>query len=157
MNINTKDIRIIEQLNDDGRLSLRKMADKLDYSPSTVGNHFHKLVDKGVIKGFRPRLDYKKMGFSFTIITQIKTVAGLQKEVAETLSERGYIHSLYQVTGDSDLIAICKFQSREEMRRNLTRDLNSMDGVSDTSTNVALDEKVEGRPIDLNPLKDRSE
>lgn len=152
MSVNKKDIRIIEQLNMDGRLSLREIADKLDYSPSTVSNHFNKLLEEDIVKGFRPHLDYSKLGFSFTCITQIKAEAGRQKEVTETLSDKNYIHSLYQVTGDTDIIAICKFRSREKMRKNLTEDLNKLDGITDTKTNVALDSKVEGRPVSLKEL-----
>ena len=153
MSRDTKDIRIIEQLNKEGRLSLRKIADRLDYSPSTVGNRFQRLLDDEVIQSFRPQLDYGKLGFSFTCLTQIKAEAGRQKEVTETLSEKGYIHSLYQVTGDTDIIAICKFISRERMRENLTEDLNQLEGITDTKTNVALDAKIEGRPVDLSDLK----
>lgn len=149
MNVNNKDIQIIEQLNKGGRLSLREIADKLDYSPSTVSNHFNKLLEEDIITGFKPTLDYSKLGFSFTCITQIKAEAGRQKEVTETLSQKEYIHSLYQVTGDTDIIAICKFRSREKMRKNLTEDLNKLDGITDTKTNVALDSKVEGRPVSL--------
>jgi len=144
-----KDIRIIEQLNEDGRLSLREIAKNLDYSPSTISNHFHRLKENKVIKGFKPDLDYEKLGFSFTCITQITTEAGEQKKVAKTLSDRSYIHSLYQVTGDTDVIAICKFRSREKMRKNLTEDINQLKGITGTKTNVALDSIVEGRPIDL--------
>lgn len=153
MTPNNKDIRIIEQLNEDGRLSLREIAEKLDYSPSTISNHFHKLRDSGIIKGFKPALDYQKLGFSFTCITQITAETGKQRKVMNTLSERGYIHSLYQVTGDTDIMAICKFTSREKMRKNLTEDLNQLDGITGTKTNVALDSIVEGRPIDLSELR----
>lgn len=153
MSADIKDIRIIEQLNKDGRLSLRKIAKRLDYSPSTVSNRFHKLQDEEIIKSFRPRLDYGKLGFIFTCITQIKAEAGRQVEVTETLSEKGYIHSLYQVTGDTDIIAICKFKSRERLRKNLTKDLSKLDGLKDTKTNIALDEKIEGRPVELSDLK----
>lgn len=153
MEVNEKDVRIIERLNEDGRLSLRKIAENLDYSPSTVSNHFRELIDNGVIQGFKPQLNYSKLGFSFTCITQIKTEAGKQIQVSETLSEKGYIHSLYQVTGDTDIIAICKFKNRKQMRENLTEDLNKLDGLNDTKTNVALNSKIEGRPIDLSSLK----
>ncbi|MFB6174479.1 MAG: Lrp/AsnC family transcriptional regulator [Candidatus Nanohalobium sp.] len=149
MKPNERDIRIIEQLNRDGRASLRKIAENLEYSASTVSNHFRTLLEEGVIKGFRPDLDYSKLGFSFTCLTQIKAEAGEQERVAEELSEKTYIHSLYQVTGDTDLIAICKFRSREEMKENLTQDLNQLDGITDTKTNVALDSKVECRPVEL--------
>lgn len=155
MGADTKDLRIIEHLNTDGRLSLRKIAKRLDYSPSTVSNHFQKLLDEEIIEGFRPQLDYAKLGFSFTCITQIKAEAGRQKEVAETLEEKDYIHSLYQVTGDTDLIAICKFLSRERMRENLTGDLNQLNGITDTKTNVALESIVESRPISLKQLSEK--
>ena len=157
MDADVKDLRIIEQLNGNGRLSLRKIAERLDYSPSTVSNHFQKLIENEVIEGFRPQLDYAKLGFSFTCITQIKAEAGRQKEVAETIEDKDYIHSLYQVTGDTDLIAICKFLSRERMRENLTGDLNQLDGITDTKTNVALDSIVESRPVSLKELTKEKE
>ncbi|MCJ7479403.1 MAG: winged helix-turn-helix transcriptional regulator, partial [Candidatus Nanohaloarchaeota archaeon QJJ-7] len=56
MNVDKTDLDIIEELKEDGRASLRELAEELDLSPSTVSNRFHRLVQEGVIHEFQPKL-----------------------------------------------------------------------------------------------------
>lgn len=156
MSLDSTDIRIIEQLLLNGRASLREIAEELELSPSTVSNRFSKLRDSGIIERFQPVLDYEKMGFGFTAVVQVTVEAGYHDEVARKLSREGFVTSLFQVTGETDIISVCRFRDREEMRENLIEGLNKMEGILDTNTNVVLDSH-ENRGIDLAPLDDEEQ
>ncbi|MFB6204252.1 MAG: Lrp/AsnC family transcriptional regulator [Candidatus Nanohaloarchaea archaeon] len=147
------DLDILERLNEDGRASMRQVASEVDASPSTVSNRVKELRNSGVIAGFRPVIDYDRLGYNLTSITQIRTEAGMQDAVAEDLAERGFVTSLYQVTGDKDIIVIARFRGRRELKENLVQDLNKMDGVKNTNTNVVLESETENRPVSLEPLE----
>ena len=140
MNYDATDLDIIEQLKQDGRKSLREIAENLDISPSTASNRFTKLKEKGIIKGFRPVIDYESLGFGFTTVTHIRSRSGMIEEVQERLSDLGFVSSYFLVTGETDIIVISRFKGRMEMNEKL-RELQSLKGVEDTNTNVVLESK----------------
>ncbi|MFB6208351.1 MAG: Lrp/AsnC family transcriptional regulator [Candidatus Nanohaloarchaea archaeon] len=145
------DVKILEELNSDGRASMRQIASEIDASPSTVSNRIKDLKENGVLTGFRPVINYDRIGYNLTSITQIRTEAGMQDTVADKLAERKFVSSLYQVTGDKDVIVIARFKGRRDLKENLIQDLNKMEGVKNTNTNVVLDSEVEDRPVSLEP------
>ncbi|WEL22873.1 Lrp/AsnC family transcriptional regulator [Candidatus Nanohalovita haloferacivicina] len=136
--VDDKDFRIIEQLLSDGRASLRKIAEKVDVSPSTASNRFKKLLDNGVIKGFVPVLDYEKMGYTFSTITHIKSEPGEVTPIAEKLKDEAFIEQCYSITGDADIIVLAHFKDRESMNSSLQK-IQSMEGIEETKTNVILE------------------
>jgi len=56
------DMQIIRTLEDDSRLSLRKLAQKVGVTPNILRNHLQALEQKGVILGYIPIVDSAKMG-----------------------------------------------------------------------------------------------
>ncbi|MFQ3308586.1 MAG: DNA-binding Lrp family transcriptional regulator [Candidatus Nanohaloarchaea archaeon] len=145
--VDDSDIQIIEQLRKEGRLSLRKLAERVDISASTVSNRFNQLVKNKVIKGFKPVLNYEKLGFGLTTIIQLTTESGKMDSVVEELKEVSYIESVYVVTGDTDAVVICRFKDRQDMNKG-ARNLQDIDGVEGTKTNVVL-ESEENLDIEL--------
>jgi len=136
--VDGSDIQIIEQLRKDGRLSLRKLADRVDISASTVSNRFNKMVKNSIIKGFQPVLDYEKLGFGLATVIQLRVESGKIEKVTENLEEMDFIDSIYVVTGETDIMVICRFKDRQGMNRG-GRALQDIDGVEGTKTNVVLE------------------
>lgn len=137
MDVDRTDIRIIERLNADGRASLREIAEQLDLSPSTISNRFHRLQEEGVIQGFIPVLDYEQMGFSLTGLIEVDAEAEKMEAVAEALRQEEKVLSFFEVTGDTDIVLVCKFLDREDMNAFVKR-VQKKDGVTGTKTNVVL-------------------
>lgn len=137
MGVDRTDVRIIEQLNADGRASLRAIADQLELSPSTVSNRFHRLQEDGVIQGFIPVLDYEKMGFALTGMIEVDAEAAKMEDVAADLQREEKVLSFFEVTGDTDIVLVCKFLDREDMNGFVKR-VQKKEGVTSTRTNVVL-------------------
>ncbi|MFB6295184.1 MAG: Lrp/AsnC family transcriptional regulator, partial [Candidatus Nanohaloarchaea archaeon] len=142
MDIDETDLAIIEYLQRDGRASLRELADELELSPSTVSNRFHELESNGVIQGFQPKLDYEQIGFGITAVVDIGVEAGYKDDLVPDMSERDEILSEFVVTGDTDIVLICKFVDRQHMY-DFIRDLQQEGGIADTKTKVVLDAVTE--------------
>lgn len=142
MDIDETDISIIEYLQEDGRASLRELAEELDLSPSTVSNRFHELEESGVVHGFQPKLDYEQIGFGLTAVIDIGVEAGYKEDLVPDLSDRDEILSEFVVTGDTDIVLICKFIDRQHMY-DFIRDLQQEGGIESTKTKVVLDAVTE--------------
>lgn len=70
------DLKIIAELKKDGRASLRTIGKRLGTSTTTVASRIHAMEKGGVIRGFRPLLDYRKLGLDITAVTLVKAMGG---------------------------------------------------------------------------------
>ncbi len=63
MKLDEIEMKILIELQKDGRLSRRLLADRVDVSTPTVSSKIEKLENMGIIEGFTVDIDHKKMGF----------------------------------------------------------------------------------------------
>lgn len=131
------DAKIIERLRRDGRMSLRALSRELDVSPTTVSQHLDALREQGVIRGFKPVLDYEKLGYGITAVIQIKAHGNLLGEIVDSLKADDRLTHVYEITGEFDLLVIGKFQDQATMNEEIKRLLNHP-GVEGTNTSITL-------------------
>ncbi len=154
MSLDRTDIRILEHLQRDGRASLRKLAKELDLSPSTVSNRFHDLQERGVIKGFRPVIDYEEAGFGLTGLIEVNGEANRMEDVADHVQDLDRVIAFFEVTGETDMVMVCKFIDREDLNT-FVKGLQKQDGVTETQTNVVLTSPKEWGTVRLDILSEQ--
>lgn len=142
------DQRILQELQRDGRASLRELAQRLGVSTTTVGKHLRRLREEGVIRGFKPVLDYAKLGYEITTITQIKAKGKEIPRIVEALRVDDHLTHVYEITGEFDILVIGKFKDQESMNREIKR-LLSHPEIEETNTSVVLSIAKEGADIRL--------
>ena len=136
------DRELVNALLGDGRASLRSLAEELDVSVTTVSNHLAELEDQGTIRGYTPVLDYSTMGYDVTAVLQLNVEGKALVEVTERLAEQPQIISVYEVTGDHDIVAIGKFRDTEEMNARI-KDLLTTPAIKESNTSVVLNPEKE--------------
>ncbi len=142
------DEQIIEHLRRDGRISLRELSRQLGVSPTTISQHLDALRDRGVIRGFKPVLDYAKLGYQITAVIQIKAKGNLLTEIVHSLKADDRLTHVYEITGEFDLLVIGKFQDQLTMNEEIKRLLNHP-GVEGTNTSITLSTVKEGDDVRL--------
>jgi len=65
------DRRILELLQEDGRISNQDLADRIGLSPSPCLRRVRALEDSGIVAGYRALLDAGKLGLDLTAILSI--------------------------------------------------------------------------------------
>ncbi|MFW6071015.1 MAG: winged helix-turn-helix transcriptional regulator [Candidatus Bipolaricaulota bacterium] len=140
--------KILESLMEDGRKSIRKVAEDIGVSPSTVSNHLEDLLEDGVIKKFKPAIDYEKLGLDLTAITKIQAEGSEITKIVNRLKGEGSLTHVYEITGEFDILVIGKFDSRESMNREIKRMLN-FSAVERADTSIVLNAVKEDSCIDL--------
>jgi Lrp/AsnC family transcriptional regulator, leucine-responsive regulatory protein len=65
------DRRILEVLQEDGRLSNQELADRIGLSPSPCLRRVRALEEKGFIAGYRAMVDARKLGLSLMALVHI--------------------------------------------------------------------------------------
>ena len=142
------DRKLINELLDDGRASLRSLADDLDVSVTTVSNHLSDLEEEGIIRGYTPKIDYDKIGYDVTAILQLKVEGNALPEVTDRLRAQDQMVSVYEVTGDHDIIAIGKFTDTDDMNAQIKSLLTDPE-IKESNTSVVLNAAVEHEQFEL--------
>lgn len=142
------DEKLVNALLNDGRSSLRNLAEELDVSVTTVSNHLNDLDEQGVIKGYTPKVDYGALDYDVTAVIQLKVDGTAITDVADTLREARQMVSVYEVTGDHDVIAIAKFEDTDGMNDQIKGLLNDVN-VKETNTSVVLNTVCEHEQFSL--------
>jgi DNA-binding Lrp family transcriptional regulator len=142
------DAKLVNSLLSNGRASLRSLGDELDVSVTTVSNHLRDLEDEGVIRGYTPIVDYDKLGYDVTAVLQLKVEGSALPEVTEKLKQEKQMVSVYEVTGDYDVIAIGKFTDTDGMNDQIKAILTDAD-IRESNTSVVLNPVTENEQFDL--------
>jgi len=142
------DRMLLNQLLADGRASLRSLAGDLDVSVTTVSNHLGDLEDESVIGGYTPRINYTELGYDVTAVVQLKLEGDAIPEVVSRLREQPRMQTVYEVTGDYDVIAVGKFRNTNEMNEQI-KNLLTDTAIRESNTSVVLNTIAEDRQFDM--------
>ncbi|MFB6233647.1 MAG: HTH-type transcriptional regulator Lrp [Haloarculaceae archaeon] len=142
------DRKLVNALLGDGRASLRSLAEDLEVSVTTVSNHLSDLEDGGIIQGYTPKVDYDKLGYDVTAILQLKVEGSGLQAVTEELGEHPQMVSVYEVTGDHDIIGVGKFADTDDMNSAIKTLLNNPD-IMESNTSVVLNAAKEHEQFEL--------
>ncbi|RLI83277.1 AsnC family transcriptional regulator [Archaeoglobales archaeon] len=145
------DIKILVELQDDARKSLREIAEKLGVAEGTVYNRINKLRRIGVIERFIPVIDHSKLGFNLIAVIGVTAEGGHLVEIEEKIAKEPYVTALYDVTGEFDMMLVAKFRDRETLNSFVKR-VAGMEHVVKTYTMLVLNVVKESHGIDVERL-----
>ncbi|MFH0848870.1 MAG: Lrp/AsnC family transcriptional regulator [archaeon] len=131
------DVKILENLLLDARLSSRQIARKTGVSVGTVIAKTRRMEQNGIIKGYSAILDHEKIGYELTVVTQINVSKGKLVEIEKAIGKIPNVCAVYDVTGSTDAIAVAKFRNRKELS-DFTKTLLAMPFVMRTNTHMVL-------------------
>jgi DNA-binding Lrp family transcriptional regulator len=142
------DRKLVNELLGDGRASLRSLAEDLDVSVTTVSNHLSALEEDGIIQGYTPKVDYDALGYDVTAILQLKVEGNALVDVTDTLADHEQMVSVYETTGDHDIIAIGKFEDTDDMNDEIKNLLTNPE-IKESNTSVVLNPAKEHEQFEL--------
>jgi len=140
-NLNEKlddvDLRIINLLQEDSRLSYNKIARKLGISVGTAYNRIKSLEERGVVKGYTVLVDMAKVGYNLTALILIQAEGKHLLDVENEIAKMNNVVSVYDITGDFDIAVIARFKDRDSLNQ-FIKSLLGLPYVKRTVTNVVL-------------------
>lgn len=139
---------LVNELLDDGRASLRSLAEELDVSVTTVSTHLSDLEEEDVIQGYTPVVDYDVVGYDVTTVMQLKAEGNALPEITEMLKDHQQMISVYEVTGDYDMISIGKFKDTEGMNNRIKSLITDPD-INQSNTSIVLNAVAENEQFEL--------
>lgn len=107
MTLDGNDIRILQILQDNGRLSFRQIAERVKLSVPTVSSKVSNLERLGAIRGYRADLDTERLGEVSAVVT-IKARPSDLPMVAERFKDDDEVRQLFFLSSGR-LMLICTF------------------------------------------------
>lgn len=135
--IDSVDLQIIRALEQDSRISLRKLAHRLGLTPNVLHNRLDKLEDEGIIRGYVPIIDSSKMGYALTAIIMVQVEGEHIVEVENEIAKENNVLSVYDITGEYDAVVFAKFRDNASLNAFLKKLLTER-FIKRTTTLVAL-------------------
>jgi DNA-binding Lrp family transcriptional regulator len=142
------DTKLVNSLIGNGRASLRSLAEELDVSVTTVSNHLNDLEERGVITGYSPIVEYGELGYDVTAILRLKVEGSALPDLTERLQGHRQMVSVYEVTGEFDIIGVGKFENTDDMNSTIKELLADAD-INESSTAVVLDTPAENEQFEI--------
>src|SRR5438552_17080913 len=132
------DWRLIEALQEDGRMSFAELGRRVSLSPPAVTERVRRLEQAGVITGYRAEIDPRALGYPLTAIVRIKPSPGHLPRIPEIAEEILQVAECHRITGEDCFFLKVHLRSIEELGGLLDRFL--VHGQTTTSI-------VNGSPI----------
>ncbi len=146
--IDEVDIKILRELQEDARKSLKEIAEKVGVAEGTVYNRINKMRRIGLIKKFIPVVDYSLLGYDIIAVIGVMAEGGYLVEIEKEIAKEGNVTAVYDVTGEYDMLVVAKFKDRKSLNDFVKR-LAGMDKVKKTYTMLVLNVVKETHLIDL--------
>ena len=132
------DNKILSLLSEDGRKSASNISEDIGLSVPATSDRIKKLIDNGIIKGFKPIIDSKLINHDITaFITVFSESSKNFEKVVANARFNSNIMKCYTTTGDGSHLLLVKVHNTEKLEK-LLRTIQSWPGVSRTQTQLVL-------------------
>jgi Lrp/AsnC family transcriptional regulator, leucine-responsive regulatory protein len=145
------DLRLVELLRSNARLSYAELARQVGLSAPAVHERVGKLEAGGVIRAYRADVAPESIGLGVTALIGIVHDSGADTDdVLAALRKMPEIESCYFMAGVESFLLKARVGTIAELERLIVQ-LNRTAGVASTRTAIALSTKWENRPQPVAP------
>ncbi len=134
------DRTIVATLRTDGRLTVPALAERVGTSRATAYARFDRLVDRGVITGFRATVDHEQLGLGVSALLLISGQQTVWAELAKGLRSTYGVEWVGLCAGQFDFAVLVRARDLHELRDVVLDELLRIPGITNVQTSVLLDE-----------------
>ena len=137
------DLRVLEALQQDGRISNQALADEVGISTAACWRRVRALEESGIIQRYTALLDRSKLGLHLCAFVHVSLARHLQESTIPfegAVKGRPEVLECFATTGDADFILRVVTESIEAFDRFLEDFLFGLPQVSQVRSNIALRE-----------------
>jgi Lrp/AsnC family leucine-responsive transcriptional regulator len=118
--IDQTNLRLIDELQSDARVSLAELGRRVGLSAPAVAERLARLEDDGTIRGYRADVDPRALGYSLSVVIRVRPAPRELKKVADLAVRTSEVVECHRITGED-----CYFMKAH------VRDVTHMEEVID--------------------------
>ena len=147
------DSKILELLQDNGRMKRNAIAEVVGLSVPSVSERMRKLEERGVITGYHAVIDPKRMHFDITAFIRVQVDgSAFYADFVSAAVDIPEVLEVHSITGEGSHIIKVRTRNTTSLERLLSR-LQSIPGVHGTSTSIVLSSFKETRTLEASAME----
>ncbi len=140
MKLDATDVRIMNELTSDARITYINLAKRLKVSNTMIHQRLKKLKESGILKNATFKLDTWKLGYQTSAYTQIiLTDSKLHKKVEDEISKIPEVVECVNIAGRYALMVKIYAKNNRHLRDVIYEKIQPIDGIEGTNTTVAFE------------------
>ena len=133
--MDTKDKQIIQLLKENGRESYGSLGKKVGLSEGAIRKRIKTLSNSGVIRKFTVKMGEVEGAEAITLLAT--SPSSPTKEVSKRIKEIKNVETIYEVTGEYDIVAVINGMNIVEVNECIEK-IRRVDGIMKTNTMIVL-------------------
>lgn len=146
------DRKIVEALQEDARMPVAQVAERIALSPTPVSRRIKRLEDDGVIRGYQPVLSPRRLGFELDAYVLINLAAHSDENISafeQAIQDNPYVIACHAVTGDMDYLIHVIARDVEHLSQITLKTLVRIPGVRDVKSIIVLETIKQAKALPL--------
>jgi Lrp/AsnC family leucine-responsive transcriptional regulator len=142
MKLDEIDIKILETLQKDGRMTNAKLASQIGISPPAMLDRVKRLEASGVISQFVALVDRKKIGVDILAFVSVSLAVHQLSSLDSFISkirELDEVLECYQISGDSDFMLKVALDSLDSYSGFVVNRLTGIEGIQNIKSTFVLE------------------
>ncbi|WP_378942484.1 Lrp/AsnC family transcriptional regulator [Mesorhizobium sp. ANAO-SY3R2] len=135
------DLKILRQLQDDGRLTNNELSERIALSASQCSRRRSRLEAEGYIRGYQAMLDREKLGLDLLVVVAV-TLATHNRDnarrFAQLVNDLPEVLEAYSLTGEMDYHLKVVVRGLSDLSRFVNEVLLPHDAVQHVKTSIVL-------------------
>ncbi|MVA80025.1 winged helix-turn-helix transcriptional regulator [Agrobacterium vitis] len=135
------DVKIVEALSQDGRMSITDLSERVGLSKTPCQVRLKRLMDEGYILGFRAVLDARKFGLDHIAFAEVKLSDTRETALTEfnaAVRKIREVEECHMIAGAFDYLLKVRTGDIRRYRQVLGEKISSLPHVANTSTFVVM-------------------
>lgn len=137
------DLRILEELETNGRLSIVELAGRVNLTNTPCSERIRRLEWAGHITGYRAILDMDKLGFSHLTVMQVSLAATAGNNSLDDFNDAvrriPEVESCLMIAGSFDYLLTVRTRDIAQFRRVLGDKINKLPGILQTNSFAVME------------------
>ncbi|MFC9839358.1 Lrp/AsnC family transcriptional regulator [Rhodococcus sp. NPDC127530] len=150
--MDTVDRKILAELQQDGRLTLTELADRVRLSISPCHRRLRALESSGAITGYRAQLDARALGLTFEALVFV-TMRAADRDTIEAFEQAvaaiPHVLQAQRLFGDPDYLLRVITRDLPDFQTLYDERLATLPGVGRLSSTLVMKSVVDNRPLPL--------
>lgn len=142
------DLRLLKALEASPRAGMLSLARAVNVARNTAQAHLDRLLEAGVITGFGPEVDLRRVGYAVSAFVNLQISQGRGRTVGEALVNVPEVIEAWMTTGPSDLICWVVARNNDHLGELIAKMLE-IPGVTRTTTSLMLATPIPSRKLNL--------
>ncbi|BFV58118.1 Lrp/AsnC family transcriptional regulator [Kitasatospora sp. CMC57] len=141
------DRSILRLLQQDGRASIRSVAERVHVSRANAYARISRMVEDGIIRGFTARIDHERAGQGASAYITLKIVQNSWRTVREQLLALPGVAHIALVGGEFDVLLLVHTADNHALRELVLGQIQGIPQVLATQTLLVFEETDQVPPV----------